>query len=141
MFVLYRIFNLIMSLVLVFMPLEISASVNSVSVCDNFTANGGVITLSFDKARVNTVTVQLKEEADVTLEIICGDSVVYERRGSEDFRYCAFKTVETEKLEIKLSGECRVKSVSAEYNTRKADDFRVTAYVVANSMPLMRTGL
>lgn len=134
MYIAYKIFNWIMSLFIALMPLKISASVSSVSVCDEFTVKDSIITLSFAKAKVNTVTIEFEEAADITLEIVSGDSVIYTRRGSEAFRYCAFRTIETEKLEIRLSKECRVKAVSAKYNSRQADDFRVTAYVVASSI-------
>lgn len=88
----------------------------------------------FEECEVNTVEITFKSENENTVEIFCGGESVYRRFGTEAYRFCAFDTVKTDSLKIKLQNPADVKGVKI--SCRKSDngDFRVTAYAVANSV-------
>lgn len=97
--------------------------------------NGDTLEMKFDKQKVNTVVIQEKEATECTVTIFdSSDNIIYRQKNATDYKYCAFKTVETEGIKIKIEdSDYDIKSVKAYYDKDKADDdFRVTTYVVAD---------
>ncbi len=91
----------------------------------------GTVSLEFEKQRVNTVEIELEGEAECEITVYNNDEVIYSRASSDAYRFCAFPTVETDKLTVKISNGT-AKSVKASFKQSENGDFRVTSYVVAD---------
>lgn len=82
----------------------------------------------FDFQKINTVEISLESTADTTVTVEANGEKVYERTGSENYRFCAFKTIETDKIKVTVSPKAKIKDVRVSLKTSNDKDFRVTAY-------------
>ncbi len=87
--------------------------------------------IKFDKKAVNTIEIQLEASALAEIKIYNGNEIIYKRASSEIYRFCAFKTVETDKLTLEITGNIKVESVTVSLKQSDNKDFRVTSYVVS----------
>ncbi len=92
----------------------------------------GVADIKFDNQRVNTVEIELKAAAPAQVYIYNDDKQIYYRSSSDAYRFCAFETIETDSLTVKIIGEVNVKSVTVSFKQTENSNFRVTSYFVAD---------
>lgn len=92
--------------------------------------------ITFDKHNVNNVVVRVKKPVESPLKIYNGDDLIYQQENNSTYKYCSFTPVNVDKLKIELDGgKDNVKSISVYENDNEADDdFRVTAYIVADNI-------
>lgn len=114
-------------------PAEAGESTAVISVTSKKTELKNEFTLGFDRQKVNTAEISFKSEGKATVSIYCGEERIYCRTGIEQYRFCAFKTIQTDSLRFVVEGNS-VKSVSLSFKTAHDDDFRITAYVVASNI-------
>lgn len=96
-------------------------------------ASGG-LSAEFERSDVNTVELEFSEAAESNIKIFNGEELIYERRGAEKYRYCAFNTVNTSKLKIVADTPVKVVNLRVSLVKSENTDFRVTAYAVASSI-------
>lgn len=87
------------------------------------------VVLDFEKTDINTVEVELTKKGRAEIVITAGDETVYTRIGTEKYRFCAFKTINTNTVTVKISGESLIKSVKLSHKSSNDRNFRVTAYI------------
>ena len=92
------------------------------------------LSAEFTQSDVNTVELEFSEAAESNVKIFNGDELIYERRGAEKYRYCAFNTVNTSKLKIVADTPVKVVNLRVSLVKSENTDFRVTAYAVASSI-------
>lgn len=89
---------------------------------------------SFDFQKVNTLEINLESTPETTVAIEANGKKIYERTGGENYRFCAFKTVEADKLSVTVTPPAKVNDVTVSYKTSYNKDFRVTAYVCTDKI-------
>ncbi len=99
----------------------------------NITVNGSaVINAVFDKeSDVNTVEITFDSSSEAQVVIKNGGNTVYSSTSFDAYRFCAFKTLKTDKLEITVNGYAKIKSISVSRKTADCAGFRVTSYFVS----------
>ncbi len=90
--------------------------------------------VSFDLQKVNTLEINLESTPETTVIIESHGQKLYERTGGENYRFCAFKTTETDSLTVKISPAATVGDVTVSLKTSANKDFRVTAYVCTDTV-------
>ncbi len=90
--------------------------------------------ISFDRQNINTVEIELESAAPAEVAIYNDSKQIYYRSSSEAYRFCAFETVETDKLTVVINGNVSVKSVTVSLKQTDNKDFRVTSYFVSQNI-------
>ncbi|MBQ2972868.1 MAG: glycoside hydrolase family 18 protein [Clostridia bacterium] len=110
---------------------ETGTSIIAAELFENGAFINGEIGIGFDKQSVNTVEIELESSAPAEVKIYNGDELIYQRSSSDIYRFCAFRTVETDALTLEISGGVNVKSVTVSLKQSDNKDFRVTSYFVS----------
>lgn len=135
----YRVICVILSVLLFLTPF----SVNPHEVGDTVTAYqsrnisfeaGERKFISFAKNDINTVEISFQKAEEITIDIYNGDTLIYSRRGCEQYRFCAFNTIYTDSLTIVTDKPCTITDITISLKTSTNKDFRVTAYAVASGL-------
>ncbi len=85
----------------------------------------------FEKQRVNTVEIELEAAAPAEVKICNNNEQIYYRSSSDLYRFCAFETVETDRLTVEINGDAAVKSIKVSFKQSEDKEFRVTSYFVS----------
>lgn len=113
-------------------PVEIGNNTDVVCITNGKKEISGEFTLTFEKQKVNTAEIDFGSAGEASVKIYNGDECIYSRTGREAYRFCAFRTVETDSLRFII--DKKAKSLSLSYKTSCDEDFRITAYVVASNI-------
>ena len=92
------------------------------------------LALEFKMSEVNTVELEFKDAVSARVRIFNGDVLIYERSGTEKYRFCSFATVRTSSLKVVSDVPAVVKNVRVSHCTSENSEFRVTAYAVASTV-------
>ena len=104
------------------------------TVAAEITEFSGKSEIVFDMQKVNTVEIELETAAPAEVKICNNNEQIYHRSSSDAYRFCAFETVETDKLTVEIKGDAAVKSVKVSFKQNENKDFRVTSYFVSQSI-------
>lgn len=113
-------------------PDEVGKVTNVMTASSESASLEGEFTLNFERQKVNTAEIYFENEAVRSISIYNGDERIYFRTGSEDFRFCAFDTVETDSLRFVIDGKAT--SVKLSCKIASDDDFRIVTYIVASNI-------
>ena len=100
----------------------------------NGVIEGGRVSVEFSKQPVNTVEIKLDSAVKATVEIYNGNELIYSKDSSDLYRFCAFRTVETDVLDVVINGDVNVKSITVSLKQSYNKDFRVTSYFVSRNI-------
>ena len=89
---------------------------------------------NFNFQKINTLEINLESTPETKVVIESHGQEIYERTGSEDYRFCAFKTIETDSLTVKVSPAAKISDITVSYKSSDNKDFRVTAYICSDSV-------
>lgn len=104
------------------------------TVAAEITEFSGKTEISFTKQKVNTVEIELEAAAPAKVTIYNNGKQIYYRSSSDAYRFCAFKTVETDELTLEIIGDVKVKFVKVGLKQSDNKDFRVTSYFVSQNI-------
>lgn len=113
-------------------PDEVGKSVEVVSASSENISLENEFTLNFSRQKVNTAEIYFETEEVRSVSIFNGEKRIYYRTGSEDYRFCAFDTVETDSLRFVIDGKAA--SVKVSCKTASDRDFRIVTYIVASNI-------
>ncbi len=128
---------LLVILILAILGITVGVSLNSLDPNTNVITvvsdiDSGEFVVDFEKQRVNTVELEFESEQMSRVTISADGEVIYDKTSTDLYRFCAFKTIETNSLNITVEGN--VEELKLSYKTCTDEDFRVTSYFVADTI-------
>lgn len=90
--------------------------------------------VKFKSARVNTVEIRFSQAAPAAVTVRNEGEEIYFRSSNDEYRFCAFKTVETDELSLVIEGNASVESAVVSLKNSGNSDFRITSYIVASAV-------